>query len=137
MARFGERYANCGWNVDEWYETQGEASSHFDVCDKCVVEHGDELMTKGIGKIKPYQEGEPVGYCLSYDAMERPPYTQKGDDGYVYPERWEEWYRCASCNVILVDEEDTDQQRGQYPVGLGNHYISKVKVKLRKERSEQ
>jgi hypothetical protein len=99
MARYGDRYDNCGNAVDKWYETVGEGTSTFDICDKCIVERGDELLTKGIGRVKPYGENEPVGDELG-SGVARPPYTNG-----CMP-AMDSWYKCAVCNVILVDRED-------------------------------
>ena len=99
MARYGDRYGNCGNAVDKWYETVGEGTSTFDICDKCIVERGDELLTKGIGRVKPYGENEPVGDELGA-GVARPPYTNG-----CMP-AMDSWYKCAVCNVILVDRED-------------------------------
>ena len=101
MARYGDRYENCGDAVSKWYETVGEGTSTFDICDKCIVERGDELLTKGIGRVKPYNNnGEPVGDELGA-GVERPPYT----DGCM-PEQHYGWTKCDACNVILVDREN-------------------------------
>ena len=99
MARYGDRYDNCGNAVDKWHETVGEGTSTFDICDKCIVERGDELLTKGIGRVKPYGENEPVGDELGA-GVARPPYTNG-----CMP-AMDSWYKCAVCNVILVDRED-------------------------------
>ena len=39
MARYGDRYENCGDAVMDWYENTGggEGTSTFDICDKCIV----------------------------------------------------------------------------------------------------
>ena len=102
MARYGDTYENCGDAVSKWHEENNgyEGSSTFDICDKCIVERGDELLTKGIGGVKPYGENEPVGDHL-VGGVERPPYT----DGCM-PEQHYGWMKCAVCNVILVDRED-------------------------------
>tara|TARA_R100000329_G_scaffold65884_1_gene58170 strand:+ start:480 stop:896 length:417 start_codon:yes stop_codon:yes gene_type:complete len=134
MARYGDRYCNDGFAVMKWYqEIDGmEACSHFDICDKCIGDRGNELLTKSIRNVIPYGENEPVGEMLV--GIERPPYTEMGDCGNVFP-AMSEWYRCASCDVILVDEEDAIED-GFYDTWAtrndGSTYVKKVAIKLKK-----
>mgnify|MGYP003150856200 CR=1 FL=1 len=137
MARYGDRYENWGDAVDKWIHIGSEGTSAFDICDKCIVERGGELLTKGIGGIKPYQnfyqENEPVGDGSNWQlgwGIERPPYTEKYKDGYVYPAMGE-WYKCASCNVILVDRQDTEDYNQTVTETANGSYVEKVKVKMR------
>jgi len=134
MARYGDRYENCGDAVDEWYkEIDGmEGSSTFDICDKCIGDREHELLTKGIGGIKPYGRNEPVGDFL-VGGIDRPPYTEKNKDGYIYPAYWE-WYKCASCNVILVDRQDAEQWADEHRTVKTENgsYVRNVRINLRK-----
>jgi len=131
MARYGDRYENWGDAVESWYEEINgmEGSSTFDICDKCIGDRGNELLTKGIGGVKPYGRNEPVGDYLE-GGVERPPYTEMGHCGYVFP-AMSDWYKCAACNVILVDKEDSDG--GALTArDNGTTYVSKVRIKLYK-----
>jgi hypothetical protein len=138
MARYGDRYQNYGDAVDEWWKAHAEEGvSAFDICDKCIVERGGELLTKGIGGIKPYQnfhqENEPVGDGSGWQlgwGIERPPYTEKLDNGYVCPAMIE-WYKCEACNVVLVDRQDTEDYNQRVTETENGSYVKKVKVKMR------
>jgi len=118
MARFGDRYENCGTAVNKWYEENNgyEGSSTFDICDKCVVERGDELLTKGIGEVKPYGTNEPVGDHLG-GTVERPPYSDLVENGrfirYI-PYDGDSWYKCNACNIRLVDRWDDSRHSEPY-----------------------
>ena len=135
MARYGDRYENCGDAVMDWYENTGggEGTSTFDICDKCIGDRGNELLTKGIRNVIPYGSDEPVGEAL-ISGVVRPPYTDRGDCGNVFPAMIDMgWYRCASCDVILVDREDA-REGGIYDTWATRHdgttYVRKVSVKL-------
>jgi hypothetical protein len=91
------RVENRGANVRAWCDATGEGSTTLDVCTPChtILTRTPHAFSAVLISY-PRHTGEPVGVDGWGGEVDHPSYDDRLDGP----------YRCAACNVLLIEKMD-------------------------------